>query len=116
MSLVQSVMKAAIRLMPGKAIDPLIESKREVGQPVSRVDGALKVMGKARFAAEVPFENLTYAALVYSTIARGRIASIDTTAAELAPGVSLVMTYKNAPRLKHFSSYQVVIRLSSRVT
>ena len=64
-----------------------------VGAPVSRVDGALKVRGAARFAAEVPMEGLLYAALVHSTIARGRIARIDTAAAEAAPGVVLVMTH-----------------------
>ena len=44
-------------------------------------------------------EGLTYAALKYSTIARGRIAEIDTAAAEAAPGVVLVMTHRNAPKL-----------------
>ena len=43
---------------------------------------------------------LVYAALKYSTIARGCITDIDTAAAEAALGVVLVMTYKNAPRLK----------------
>ncbi len=72
---------------------------REVGRSVTRVDGPLKVMGRARFAAEVPFENLTYAALIYSSIARGKITAINTAEAEAAPGIVLVMTYKNAPRL-----------------
>jgi xanthine dehydrogenase YagR molybdenum-binding subunit len=99
MSLLQKAAGAVLRLMPEKA-DALIDSKRAVGQPLSRVDGPLKVAGKARFAAEVGFENLSYAALVYSSIARGTIASIDTAEAEAAPGVLLVMTYKNAPRLK----------------
>ena len=53
-----------------------------IGAPVSRVDGPLKVQGKARFAAEVAMERLTYAALVHSTIARGRIVRISTAAAE----------------------------------
>ena len=44
-----------------------------VGQPLSRVDGALKVRGKARFAAEVPFRNLSYGALTCRTIAKGNI-------------------------------------------
>jgi xanthine dehydrogenase YagR molybdenum-binding subunit len=70
-----------------------------VGQPLSRVDGPLKVMGKARFAGEVRFANLTDAALAYSTIARGRIASMDTEVAEAAPGVVLVMKYQNALRM-----------------
>jgi xanthine dehydrogenase YagR molybdenum-binding subunit len=71
-----------------------------VGSPVSRLDGALKVRGEARFAAEVALEGLLYAAVVHSTIARGRIASLETTTAELAPGVALVMTHRNAPRMK----------------
>jgi xanthine dehydrogenase YagR molybdenum-binding subunit len=100
MSLLQDAVKAAIRLMPDKAADPLTDARRAIGQSLSRVDGTLKVMGKARFAAEVPFDDIAYAALVYSAIARGRIGSIDTQAAEAAPGVLLAMTYKNAPRLK----------------
>jgi xanthine dehydrogenase YagR molybdenum-binding subunit len=71
-----------------------------VGAPVSRLDGALKVRGEARFAAEVALEGLLHAAIVHSTIARGRIASLDTAAAEAAPGVALVMTHRNAPRMK----------------
>jgi xanthine dehydrogenase YagR molybdenum-binding subunit len=59
----------------------------------------LKVAGKARFAAEIPFPDLTYAALCFSTIARGRVTSIETTDAKAAPGVLLVMTHENAPRL-----------------
>ena len=45
-------------------------------------------------------EGLLHAAVVHSTIARGRIASLDTAAAEAAPGVALVMTHRNAPRMK----------------
>ena len=71
-----------------------------VGAPISRLDGALKVRGQARFAAEVAMEGLLYAAVVHSTIARGRIATLDTAAAEAAPGVALVMTHRNAPRLR----------------
>jgi xanthine dehydrogenase YagR molybdenum-binding subunit len=81
--------------------DPLI--KREhglVGAPVSRVDGAFKVRGAATFAAEVALPGMVYAALAFSTVARGRIVRLDTSAAEGAPGVVLVMTYLNAPRLQ----------------
>jgi xanthine dehydrogenase YagR molybdenum-binding subunit len=99
MSLLQKAAGAVLRLMPEKT-DALINSKQAIGQSLSRVDGPLKATGKARFAAEVPFETLSYAALVFSSIARGTIASIDTAEAEAAPGVLLVMTYKNAPRLK----------------
>jgi xanthine dehydrogenase YagR molybdenum-binding subunit len=99
MSILQKAIQTVIGLLPDQARDPLIESRREVGKPLSRIDGPLKVMGKARFAAEVPLEGLSYAALVHSAIARGRIEAIEVAEAERAPGVLLVMTYKNAPRM-----------------
>lgn len=102
----QSAMKKAIELapdswIPGGEPDPLIRHQHgHIGKPVSRVDGPLKVQGKARFAAEFAPESLVYAAVVFSTIAKGRMAILDTAAVEAAPGVVLVMTYRNAPRLK----------------
>lgn len=87
------------RWLPGGTPDPLIARRGEVGRQVPRVDGLLKVRGQARFAAEVDLEGLCYAALVHSPITRGRIASLDTAAAETAPGVILVLTYRNMPRL-----------------
>ena len=69
-----------------------------IGQPLNRVDGRLKVTGGARYAAEVPVKNLAYAVLVQSTIGKGRIAEIDTSAADKATGVLLVLTYRNAPK------------------
>jgi xanthine dehydrogenase YagR molybdenum-binding subunit len=103
---IQAVMKKAVAMapdswIPGGAPDPLIHHKHGlIGASISRIDGPLKVAGQARFAAEFPMEGMVYAALHYSTIAKGRIAGIDTSAAEAAAGVALVMTYKNAPRLK----------------
>ena len=102
----QAVMKKAIALapdsfIPGGKPDPLIRHKHGlIGEPISRLDGPLKVAGRATFSGEFPLENMVYASLKYSTIAKGQIANIDTTAAEAAPGVVLVMTYRNAPRLK----------------
>ena len=102
----QAVMKKAVQIapdawMPGATPDPLIRQKHGlIGTPVSRVDGPQKVTGTAKFAAEIHLQNMVFAALKYSTVARGRISRLDTTAAEAAPGVVLVMTYRNAPRMK----------------
>jgi xanthine dehydrogenase YagR molybdenum-binding subunit len=102
---VQAVMKKAIALAPdgwtpGGHPDPMMHHKHGlIGASISRIDGPLKVSGKAQFCAEFPMERQTYAALKYSTIARGRITEIDTAAAETAPGVVLVMTHRNAPKL-----------------
>ncbi|MFZ0041472.1 MAG: xanthine dehydrogenase family protein molybdopterin-binding subunit [Solirubrobacteraceae bacterium] len=86
---------------PVAAPDPVLRTKHGlIGAQVSRLDGALKVRGDARFAAEYVMEGMVYAALRYSTIARGRITMLDTTAAEAAAGVVLVMTYRNAPSMQ----------------
>ncbi|MBB5987044.1 xanthine dehydrogenase family protein molybdopterin-binding subunit [Sphingobium lignivorans] len=85
--------------LPGGTPDPLIDKRVALGGQQSRVDGPDKVRGAARFAAEVPMEGLLYAAFVHSTIARGKIAELDISAAQAAPGVALVMTYQNAPRM-----------------
>ncbi|NIJ20677.1 xanthine dehydrogenase YagR molybdenum-binding subunit [Sphingomonas naasensis] len=101
----QGAMAKAVALapdswVPGGKPDPLIARQHgHVGKPVSRLDGPLKVSGTARFAAEFSFDNMVYGALVYSTIAKGRIVEIDTGEAEAAPGVVTVMTHRNAPRL-----------------
>ncbi|WP_420995624.1 xanthine dehydrogenase family protein molybdopterin-binding subunit [Cupriavidus sp. 30B13] len=70
-----------------------------IGAPLDRVDGVLKVTGRARYAADHSFPNLAHAVMVTSTIADGRIVAMDTGAAERMPGVRLVMTPFNAPRL-----------------
>jgi xanthine dehydrogenase YagR molybdenum-binding subunit len=70
-----------------------------IGQPLDRVDGPLKVTGKATYTADQNIPNLAYAVLVTSAIAKGTIASMDTRAAEREPGVLAVLTHKDKPRL-----------------
>lgn len=69
-----------------------------IGQGINRTDGPVKVTGRARYSYErqEPGQAL-YGQIVGAGIARGRIARIDTTAAERVPGVRLVWTYRNAP-------------------
>jgi xanthine dehydrogenase YagR molybdenum-binding subunit len=71
-----------------------------IGKPIDRVDGRKKITGNAKYAAEFKHDRLTHAVLVQSTIARGRITSIDTAAARRAPGVIAVLSHQNAPKLK----------------
>jgi xanthine dehydrogenase YagR molybdenum-binding subunit len=76
------------------------EKNTVTGTPVSRIDGILKVTGKAAYATDYPVKNIAYAVLFKSTIAAGTIRSIDTGPAEKSPGVLAVITHKNAPKLK----------------
>jgi xanthine dehydrogenase YagR molybdenum-binding subunit len=102
----QAVMKKAVELapdswLPGGKPDPLISRQNGlIGKSISRLDGPLKVTGAARFAAEFPIDGLLFAAVAFSIVPRGRITSMETGAAEGAPGVHLVMTHENAPPLK----------------
>jgi xanthine dehydrogenase YagR molybdenum-binding subunit len=70
-----------------------------IGQPISRVDGRRKVTGGARYTADISLPGATHAAIVHSRIANGRTVSIDTTAAGRAPGVLVVLTHHNMPRM-----------------
>ena len=71
----------------------------KIGDPLTRVDGRLKVTGGAKYAVEYELPNMAYGVLVTSTIAKGRIKSIDTSTAEKAPGVLAVITHKNSPKV-----------------
>ncbi|WP_405529083.1 xanthine dehydrogenase family protein molybdopterin-binding subunit [Streptomyces canus] len=72
-----------------------------VGAPLSRVDGRLKVTGKALYAAEHDVKGALHAVIVDASVGRGRIASIDTRAALAQPGVLKVIHHGNAPKLPY---------------
>jgi len=73
-----------------------------IGQPLARIDGRLKVTGRATYAAEFSRPKLAYGALIQSAIANGRVAKVDISAAKSAPGVIGLLTRENAP---HFRPY-----------
>jgi xanthine dehydrogenase YagR molybdenum-binding subunit len=70
-----------------------------IGQPMTRRDGVLKVTGAARYAADNHPPKMLYAVLAHSAIARGRITFLDVAAAKAHPGVVEVMTPQNRPPL-----------------
>jgi xanthine dehydrogenase YagR molybdenum-binding subunit len=74
-----------------------LDTQGIVGRPLDRIDGRLKVTGGARYAYEMQQDGALYGFVVEASIAKGSIRSIDTRAAEKAPGVALVLTYRNAP-------------------
>lgn len=70
-----------------------------LGTPTSRVDGPAKVTGAARYAAEFNLPDLVHACAVTSTIAKGRIAAIDTSRAKRVEGVIDVLTHASRPSM-----------------
>ncbi len=68
-----------------------------IGTATSRVDGRAKVTGAAKYAAEFNVPDLAHGSVVGSTIAKGRIKRIDTSAAMRVQGVLAVLTHENRP-------------------
>ncbi|AWL04896.1 aldehyde oxidoreductase molybdenum-binding subunit PaoC [Massilia oculi] len=78
-----------------------IDQMKVVGKPLDRIDGPLKTTGSAPYAYEqhAAAPNAAYGYVIGAAIAKGRIVSIDTTAARRAPGVIAVVTHENAGKL-----------------
>jgi xanthine dehydrogenase YagR molybdenum-binding subunit len=70
-----------------------------IGQPLTRSEGVLKVTGAARYAADNHPPGMLYAVMAVSSIARGRVTFLDVAAAKAHPGVVDVMTPANRPAL-----------------
>ncbi|RZL15567.1 MAG: xanthine dehydrogenase family protein molybdopterin-binding subunit, partial [Hymenobacter sp.] len=100
MSLKTKLLETIVQVMPDRQPDKLIQQQNTyIGQPISRVDGPLKVTGGAIFSAEYQLDNICFAALAYSTIAKGKITRLDTSRALAAAGVLAVITHENSPKL-----------------
>ncbi|MBV9268267.1 MAG: xanthine dehydrogenase family protein molybdopterin-binding subunit, partial [Acidobacteriaceae bacterium] len=66
------------------------------GEPMDRVDGRAKVTGAAKYAYEQDVPGAAYAMLVTSSVAKGRVASIDSREAGRSPRVLMVLTHENS--------------------
>jgi xanthine dehydrogenase YagR molybdenum-binding subunit len=70
-----------------------------IGGTSNRVDGRLKVTGKAKYTAENKLANLLHAVVLSSSVPAGTIKSIDTTVADKLPGVVKIYTHLNRPKM-----------------
>jgi len=100
MSIISKIMETAVQFAPDKKPDKLIQQSKYVGQSINRVDGQLKVTGEAKFSAEYHLDNICYAALSYSSIAKGKIKKINLLAAQNAEGVITIITHENSLKTK----------------
>ena len=100
MSLMKTVSDTVVQFLPDGKHNSLLDRDGFLGKPLVRVDAEAKVKGKARFTSEFDIPNLAHAALVFSTIAKGKVSEIDTERAKHSPGVLEVLTWKNMPKLE----------------
>src|SRR5713101_7219915 len=90
-------------------------TRRATGAPLNRLDGVQKVTGAATYAYEYPVEGATYVFPVQSTIAKGRVSSIDASAARALPGVIAVLSHENAPQLAPLNDAKLAVFQSDAV-
>jgi 4-hydroxybenzoyl-CoA reductase subunit alpha len=78
-----------------------VERFATVGKSMPRVDAEDKVTGRAKYTADLHFENVLFGKILHSPIPHGIIRSINTKAAERLPGVKLVLTGDDIPDIKY---------------
>src|SRR6202043_3996294 len=76
-----------------------ISSASRIGRSTPRVDGPLKVTGKAQYTSDFHFPGMLYAVPVEATIANGRMLKLDTSAAEKMPGVRAIFHRANIGKI-----------------
>jgi xanthine dehydrogenase YagR molybdenum-binding subunit len=81
------------------AVTQEIPTTSPIGRSTPRVDGPLKVTGKAQYTSDFHFPEMLYAVPVEATIANGRIRKLDTSAAEKMPGVRAIFHRENMGKI-----------------
>ncbi|HUW96677.1 MAG TPA: xanthine dehydrogenase family protein molybdopterin-binding subunit, partial [Anaerolineae bacterium] len=80
-------------------------STRVLGQSVPKKDAATKVRGSRRFPQDFNMEGQLHATVVWSEYPHARVAKVDTSQAEAAPGVVKVITAGDVP----LNEYGIII-------
>ena len=70
-----------------------------IGKSVPQKDGVERVTGKAKYYGDVMLPNMLHVKILRSPYAQADILDIDTSGAEAFPGVELVMSFKNYPKV-----------------
>ena len=78
---------------------------RHIGHCSQDIDGPAKVTGTLPFTCDRADADTLYGALVWSQHPHAKIISMDFSAAENAPGVVRVLTYKNVPGRNSYATF-----------
>ncbi|MCQ4313824.1 xanthine dehydrogenase family protein molybdopterin-binding subunit [Pseudomonas stutzeri] len=79
-------------------------SEKIIGAAKPRIDGPLKLTGRAKYSSDNNLDGMVHAYGVFSTIARGEITNIDTSVAKQSPGVIDIFHHGHFPKLYHTPS------------
>src|SRR5258706_9198962 len=70
-----------------------------IGRALPRVDGPVKVSGKAQYTSDFHFPGMLYAVPVEATIANGKLLKLETATAEKMPGVRAIFHRENIGKI-----------------
>jgi len=84
-------------------------SKRSlIGKRHSRLDGSVKVQGKAKYTSDMKGPGMLYGKIVRCPYAHAKIVSIDTSAAEKMPGVKAVKIVQGPGTEIHWAGDEII--------
>ena len=80
-------------------VDPIAKVGSQVGRSLPRLEGRAKVTGRAEYTHTMRIPGMLHAKLFRSTVAHGKIKSVDTSAAKKVPGVLHVVTIDDVKKV-----------------
>jgi xanthine dehydrogenase YagR molybdenum-binding subunit len=86
-----------------------------IGAAVDRIEAREKVTGAAQYAYEYAGDEVAYGMIAAASVAKGRIEAVDAGDALGLPGVTAVLTHRNAPRLHEVGDAELEVLQSDRV-
>ena len=88
---------------------PPMETRRQIGKPISRLDGHLKSSGRAKYASDFFRKDMLFSALLTSPHANARITKIDVSEAKALPGVVAINVISDAGTQVQWEGTEVAV-------
>jgi len=91
---------------------PPVEKRTLIGKRISRLDGPVKVSGKAKYTYDVSRPGMLHGKIIRSPHAHCKVVSVDTSAAESMPGVKAVEVVQG-PGTEIFWWYDEIVAVAA---
>lgn len=88
---------------------PPAEKRSLIGERISRVDGPVKVTGRAKYTYDVKRTDMLFGKVVRCPHAHAKVVSVDTAAAEKLPGVKAVHVVQGPGSEIHWAGDDIVV-------
>ena len=87
---------------------PEAGERKLIGKRISRIDGPVKVSGKAKYTYDVNLPGMLYGKILRSPYAHAKITALDTSAAESTPGVKAVRKIQDVGKEIQWAGDEIV--------